>query len=665
MLQGQEAGNVQILKSRPKNSEFHWDLGIDIGTTGISAVLLQRDSGQVYPVYWDENRGEAVRKFRLPAVLSPTTDERRRGVNPDWKSDRRWALPLSVESASPAFNSPAANVPRLLIQDFKPWLKLGIPHRSPQTQQWQPVLQWSDVDIVPLHWIQQGLQTLLATLKPVATITATTTASLTCGAVGLTTAEFSSAIDRLSAVIVGYPANWSDTYSFNLREAVLGAGLVDHPEQVFLIEDTIAALLSLLRQEAQEPEATNNPALPAHPSSPLQTNVVLQNADWQGTTLILNAGATVTELALVNLPDQLQDLQYSDFHIRSLPFAGNAIDQDIVCHLLYPLLKQTGSTPAAVTDRADLSLDAVRLADLGLEQLPLPAIGELDLPNRYRLQQRLESLQTGQILLSAARSLKLAFYQQSRFTLQVGDRHITILRQDLGSRILLPYVQRLNRELNSLLQQTSTAVESVEQVICTGGTASIRAIGRWLHEKFPNATIIQDAYTAQPDAHCLSSCSRVAYGLAALPLHAQVLDRTHHQHNDYFLLLTLLQILPDRPVTFGEIAQRLVQEGVDMNSERCQLHLLALLDGHLPPGLIPTESESLLFAAPSRNGNEFAGIWGTPLCQKQGDYWRPNLHQRDHLQRLLTNILHTAHQHLEAPYSDRQISEVERSSYAN
>jgi hypothetical protein len=51
---------------------------------------------------------------------------------------------------------------------------------------------------------------------------------------------------------------------------------------------------------------------------------------------VINAGATAIDLLLVHLPEQLADLNYSDFNLRSFPYAGDALDQDIVCQLLYP-----------------------------------------------------------------------------------------------------------------------------------------------------------------------------------------------------------------------------------------------------------------------------------------------------------------------------------------
>ncbi|NJN56111.1 MAG: hypothetical protein HC879_00705 [Leptolyngbyaceae cyanobacterium SL_5_9] len=197
-------------------------------------------------------------------------------------------------------------------------------------------------------------------------------------------------------------------------------------------------------------------------------------------------------MALVDLPSALQNLTYQDFTLRSLPYAGKALDQDIICQLLYPTWSRqsrrgssdtytfgSGQTakPGTFVDgwhwQPSESASKIMTWDsLGLESLNLPSPGEPDPFNRQRLQQRLESLPMGQSLLEAAKYLKLILQQQDRFNLELGDQQWTVMRRELGSRVLLPYIQRLNRELNALLTQTGVPIQSINQVICTGGTAS-------------------------------------------------------------------------------------------------------------------------------------------------------------------------------------------------
>lgn len=617
----------------PISRSERWFLGIDIGTTGISAVLLNQATCQLYPLYWQTHGADqAKKKFRLSTAVTLTTTE------PS-------ASPLPTIRLEPS----SLDLPRLSLSNWKPYLKVAVPHHSPQTSQWEPVLQWTETQnkaqtetqTVPLRTLQEVLQQLLTSLNPEL---ASFMPSLTCGAVGLELEELQAVLQQLTGVLVGYPSNWSDTYSFNVREAILQAKLVAQPDQIVFIEEAIATLLSAL-------PAADGRAITLAQQRDRQGH--LHNADWQGTTLVLSAGASLTELVLVNLPAQLTALNHTDFYIRSLPYAGQGIDQDIICQLLYPALtshNQTERSPinTPVDASADLSLEPFDLNNLGLAACDLPNATELDLAKRYVFQRHLEGSIAGQQLLTTAQSLKITLQQQNQFVLQWGTERLKIERQDLTSHVLLPYVQRLNRELNTILAQTNTTANSVKQVICTGGTASLSAIARWLRQKLPNATIIQDTY-ARPVAHenCIPSCSRVAYGLATLPLHPQVIDVARHRFGDYFLLRTLLHTLPQKPQRLETIMQMLEKQGID--TQACRYRILALLDGHLPPGLIPAEADLALLTSESAANPDYQAVRLAPLTKQTDRTYEPNRHQWDYLQHYLETLLADTEQTLKQP----------------
>ncbi|NJO79499.1 MAG: hypothetical protein HC827_13945 [Cyanobacteria bacterium RM1_2_2] len=618
-----------------------WFLGIDIGTTGISAVLLNQSQCQLYPLYWQaadtataENHAETSastqKQFRLSTTVTLAA------ANPTAS-----ALPTIRLEPAPA------DAVRLHLSNWKPYLKLAVPHYSPQTSQWEPVFQWSDAQSVPLRTLQEALQQLLATLHP---NRLSFMPALTCAALGLE-ADLQAVLRNLTGIVVGYPSNWSDTYSFNVREAILQAELIARPDQIVFLEESIAALLSALPATDGRSVSLSHQQVHGH----------LHNADWRGITLILSAGASLTELVLVNLPQSLAQLNPTDFYVRSLPYAGQSLDQDVLSQLLYPVLLNLDPTapPAATRLDSDFEIEPFDLTELGLANLSLPAAAELDFSKRYCFQQVLFSSSTGQQLLTAARSLKVMLQYQPRFTVQFGSQQFTIERQDLTSRVILPYLQRLNRELNTLLAQTNTTAAAVSQVICTGGTASLGAIARWLQQKLPNATIIQDTYP-QPDSqhdsgaqtNRIPSCSRVAYGLAVAPLHPQVIDRSRHQYSDYFLLLELLRTLPAQPVPIETIMQLLEQRGID--TQTCRFRILALLDGQLPPGLVPADSDLALLTLDSAINPDYQAIQFAPVFAKQADRtYQPNQPQRDYLQQYLETLLADTEQTLEQPLAMR------------
>lgn len=500
---------------------------------------------------------------------------------------------------------------------------------------------------MPLILLQQSLSLLLSTLAG-----STVHLPFTCGALGLEEPDFATVLPQLNGIVVGCSAETSDTYRFNLREAILKTKLVANPAQIVFLEDTVATLLSALASADEPPIVLPQPL-----------DATLQEVHWKGNTLIFQAGATVTELGFTILPDRPTALTHADFQIRSLSYAGNAIDQDIVSQLLYPALTNITQPPeteellpahwfASSNPQVELtvnfSLESIDQQELGLDQFSFPNPGEPDLEKRHQLQQRLSSTSSGQQLLVAAETLKLALQQQSRFVIKLPQSQAIVLRQDLTTKVLLPYVQRLNRELNTLLAQVGVAPAAVDQVLCTGGTASLAAVARWLRQKLPNAMIIQDAYARSTrNHHCIPSCSRIAYGLATLPLYPQLLDQPRQQYSDYFLLLELLRIFPNQPVTLSEILQQLEERGI--NTALCRSRVQALLEGNLPVGLTPALSDQLLLTPESQMNPDYQAIHLTPLFQQTGNRYQINRYQWNHLRNYLERLLANSHQSFTQP----------------
>ncbi len=638
----------------PPRDTQQWYLGIDLGTTGISAVLLHRPSRAVYPLYW----------LKLESAGAPSTA----GETLEPLAEKTFRLPLAVSlplaevgewSHHPQMLTlgntaqPQGGATHLQLSGLKPYLKAGVPYYLPEMAHWEPVLQWTEQHAVPLSTLHEGVRLLLSSLTWTAPAVAPSRGlALTCGAVGLEDAALQQALRQLSAVVVSCPSNWPDTYTFNVREAVLASRLVGRSEQVYFVDEAIAALLSELG--AGDGGAVHLPA-------GLTQKPDLFRSEWHGQTLVLTAGAAVTELALVHVPTDLSQLAYGNAVGRSLPYGGHALDQDILCQLIYPAwIRQANRLPEQA-EAAEPSADtpwhpdpAVVAGDpwraLQWEQLTLPVVGDADNVNRLHLQRRLLSAAVGQGLLDAARHLKLALQQRDRVRLLIGEQQLTITRQDLGSRVLLPYIQRLNRELNALLTQSGTSVLEVNQVLCTGGTASLAAIARWLRQKLPNATIIQDTYAA-PSAPTLihvPTCSRIAYGLATVPLHPQVVDWSRHQYSDYFLLMELLRVFPDAPMTLGSLMQTLERRGIQ--TQRCQPHILALLQGHLPPGLVPIERDGHLLTTESQQNPDYRALLAAPLFIRVNEQtYRPNMQQWQIVRQYLDSVIATSHQTLAEP----------------
>ena len=615
--------------------ETSWYLGIDIGTTGISAALLNRSQLIVYPIYWSAESqvdGSSFQQsFRLPAeVYLPTNSGSHQG-----------------KSGESDFS------PHLYSAQLKPYLQIAVPYQQ-ERQKWEPMLQLNEFSAGPLIWVVRSLSKLLSTLRSIQT---STTPALTANAVGMNTATFSGVIKNIAGVICTCPSSWNEQYRFNVREAIVTSELVSHPQQISFVEEAIASLLPELDSaNGQSIQISENQGL-----RPLKTS----DYPLLGNTLAINIGATQVEMTLVDIPANLEKLTYKDFMLHNFAYSGKGIEQDIICQLLLPPKsrqpRQPGQSHHEPTNTNPWhwqpsipGLDQMQFSNLGLEALSLPKVGEPDTEARIRLQQRLESSLLGQALLDAALALKLILQHQETFTLEFADQCWVLQRRDLESQVFVPFVRRLNRELNKLLVARGIPTEAINQAVLSGGVASVGTINRWLRQKLPNAKIIQDLYLGENGT---PNCSRVALGLTMLPLHPQVLDIPKQQYTDYFLFSELLKLLPNRSLSFGEVLHLFESRGI--NTRICQQRLLAFLEGELPLGLIPGTSDHLWLTHHSQENLDYkaieslkTGINSPPLFEKQGNLsYRPNLQQVQLLLRYLDAIKSSTVQSLEEPYS--------------
>ncbi|MEH2167497.1 MAG: hypothetical protein V7K41_12640 [Nostoc sp.] len=669
------ANSINNPEVSPNILESVWYLGIDLGTTGISATLLNRSTFVVHPIYWSAENPPGTssfqQSFRLPTEVYLPIASVPHGENETIEAHEQTAPAAVAQDKVPDRSATTPATPRstadptknnLYSAQLKPYLQVAIPYKS-ERQKWEPVLQLNEFSAGPLIWVVRSLSKLLLTLKSEKT---STTPSLMAAAVGIGEQDFPQIINNIAGVICTCPSSWSEQYRFNVREALLTSKLIQHPQQVFFVEEAIASLLPEL-DAANGEQVKLSDAQGSHPAKTSEHPIV-------GNTLVINIGTTATEMLLVNLPETLQQLSYNDFMLHSFAYAGKGIEQDIICQLLLPpksrqsrletpsdacgglrLRKTTTSNPWQWQPSIP-GLDQMRWQTLGLEELELPRVGEPDITARIRLQQRLESSLLGQAVLDAALALKLILQHQDSFTLELADQRWILPRRDLESQVFIPFVRRLNRELNKLLVARGIPTEAINQAILTGGVACVGTVNRWLRQKLPSTKIIQDLYLGENGA---PNCSRVAYGLAMLPLHPQILDIPRQQYTDYFLFTELLRLLPDRPLSFGEVIQ--LFEGRGINTRTCQQRLLAFLEGELPSGLIPSVTESTWLTQSSQENPDYQAIATAPLFEKQGSLtYRPNSQQLLSLRRYLDAIKASNQQSLEEPYTVNFALEVDR-----
>ncbi|QIZ71927.1 hypothetical protein [Oxynema aestuarii] len=574
----------------------HWYLGIDFGTTGVSAALFVREQtpngesnrSELYPIYWVSSRG---------------------GVREGSPEDDRsccWRLPAQVSIADAGIG----------IEGFKPWLAFGLSGSGsptslqgtgegvPELFHCEPLLYWTERRRLSLRSFVGGLQRLLRTLNPAAL---PESLPFVAAAKGLEADRFAAAIAQLKGVVVSGPASWPDCYGFNVREAVLAAQLVRHPQQVVILEDSIAALLSLL---------------PTDPS----------REGFAGTVLAVEAGASRTEFALAKVPDPWQNLRRSDVHLHAIPLGGDAIDQDIICQLLLPQQWRDSSFPLW---RAIADLD-------------LPRPGQPDLPQRYRLAQRLSG-ERGTRWRSMARQLKLTLQMEPQTTVHLDDRSLTISAGELERLVFWPFIQSLNRELNGLLVATGMTVEAIAYGVCSGGTTRTGAIATWLRQKLPNAALSWD-WPVSPGSHPadVRVYNRVTEGLANVASIPRVLDLSRQQYNDYFLLSELIDAVGDEPFSSTEAIRRLERRGIHpQGSDR---RIRALLDGQLPPGLMFSSELGDRVLAAFQDPSSYPLDPTAPLFDRAGDrLYRLNPEQARRFRHYLKALASRIYQQLDEP----------------
>jgi hypothetical protein len=576
--------------------------------TGMTAVLCNRLTEKVYPLYWLPN------PMTHPSIQHPEFCWRLPTIA-RFEAHQLTDLQMPQHPAQVG-QPPGAEPPTpdaLVISSLRSFLGLALPFFSPESQTWEPKLARKEL---PLIWIQKALEGLLLTLSPMAAFQG----DWICQGLDLSDSQLHQALEHLAGIIVSCPLGANETYHFNFREALLSTGLVERPEQICFLEDAIAAFLAEFHPNRQ----FASPRL------------------WQNTTLILHADIATTEMAFVNLPDRLEDLTHADFTQGSLSYGRQALDQDIISQLLWPLLP---------TERLNL--------DLAM----FPAAGVEAVNQRWQLEQHLTQWPLGQLLLETASQLRqILLGGQEQFTLRIGTVTHSLSRRDLNQKVIQPYIQQLNTALNQLLIEAGAMTEGVTQILCTGGLEMPAELLAWLHQKFPQARFIQDWLPQQAASRETPwFLQRVAYGLATLPLYAQVLDRfssgealpTSQQYSDLFLLLELLRVFPDdlEPTSYSlnQILQQLEVRGI--NTRMAERRILALLQGEQPAGLLPPDRMASYFAPESWQSESYGQLRSQPLFQQQGqDTYVINPHQRQqvlsHWQVLTAHTL----QKLEEPY---------------
>ncbi len=546
-----------------------WFLGIDFGDACVRASLVHGNTSQVYPLSFHDGK-----TYLVSAAFLNTESL---GEDPIQSKVSLVSNPELPELSNAEFSASSPEI----VSHFKHLLKLGLPYRG--ISSWQPILQWTESQKITLRWLQAVLKQLLIAIQ-----TSATHANLS---------DVQAILHNLSGVILGHPLDWSDTYVLSIREAVLKAGLVGQAEQIMVIEESVAPLLSLIHEH----------------KTPQQS------------TLIVDVGASTTSLSLIKA--SAHEIKRTDIHCRGFDYAGLGLNQDIVTQLLYPHWRLITNP-----DRDACNLD----------HLELPAPSDPDVAKRALLQQYLLTSSVGRQLLNLAEQLKMELstnLDHDQWSGEVGEQPLIVLRRELESQVLLPFIQRLNRELNILLSNAGVTAEDINEIWQLGGTIQIPTISRWLQQKLPNIS----------DLNMMSS-STVANGLGLAPLYRSLLNVSRQQYSDYFLLQEICRLNLKSAVSLNGLMQQLQNRGV--NAKSCRDRILNILQGDLPSGLFPwlEPEQAIILSDPSISSSLFTGRLFE--LETDGSY-QPDLNKfqllSNYLQALLANMQQTLNEPLLFP----------------
>ncbi len=176
-------------------------------------------------------------------------------------------------------------------------------------------------------------------------------------------------------------------------------------------------------------------------------------------------------------------------------------------------------------------------------------------------------------LLPLATEIKLHMDRDDIWLKEWQGHKLSIGRSAYINRVCQPFLQVLNRHVNGLLIRSGLFAENVKVTVRSGGTMSGRIFQEWLCQKFPHAR--QEAHPNSAD------------GLAVAPRFYGLLDLTHQQYSDFFLLHEICKLNWSEPMHPSTVLQQLQQRGINVHS--CVNRVISILQNNLPKGIIPQD----------------------------------------------------------------------------
>mgnify|MGYP005851921175 CR=1 FL=1 len=297
------------------------------------------------------------------------------------------------------------------ITHFKSILAWALPYLS--KDMWQPQIQWQPDLRISLQAILSGFQDLLSQLEIPRSVRS-----------------------HLQYVVFATPADWSDIYSLNLRQAALGAELVSQPEQVVVIDQAVAPLL----------------------------------------TTSINHLAIAIDISWDNICLGLMGQNKETIGSNSYDYGGFGIIQDTLTQLLYSRWR----------NGKNLNRDGCNL-----EHVSFPNLATAEPLKRFLLHQELNRTEIGQQVWQAAVELieQVLNTNQSEFHFQVADFSFSVPKRELENQVLQLFVQRVHRQLELLFREAGFNPGDIHQIFMIGKFADFAMLRHAFAQKFSQAEI--------------------------------------------------------------------------------------------------------------------------------------------------------------------------------
>ncbi len=204
--------------------------------------------------------------------------------------------------------------------------------------------------------------------------------------------------------------------------------------------------------------------------------------------------------------------------------------------------------------------------DRGGEQLSISLIQQLLMP-QLTLKPPIKAL------LPLAESIKVMIDRDDIWLDQWQGQKLSIGRSAYISRVCEPFLQVLNRHVNGLLIRAGLFAENVKTVVRSGGTMEGKIFQEWLAQKFPYATKEDNQNNVN--------------GLAVAPRFYGLLDLSHQQYSDFFLVHEICKLNWQESMHPANVLQQLQQRGINVHS--CVNRVISILQNSLPKGIIPQD----------------------------------------------------------------------------